>query len=205
MYVKEVAGKQCDGEVTPVIVKEMPGTAFVDGRNGIGCVSWNDCCYNNHVHITDRMHTHTQCQPVPCRLLVPSAWILPSRRQRKTELPGLHAQVPNDCNVTPGHKHTLSNAHPLDENSHSKWVYSNIIVIPIHYTMTLYLYPVVVVQKLCDVTVTRWHSQGPLLRQRIPIQLSTTVIGYACMTMCYSETSSNTPPFSNVWFTDYEW
>ena len=39
MYVKEVSNKQCDGKATPVILKEMPGTAFVDGRNGIGSVS----------------------------------------------------------------------------------------------------------------------------------------------------------------------
>ena len=38
MYVKEVSGGLCDSKATPIIVKETPGTAFVDGRNGIGSV-----------------------------------------------------------------------------------------------------------------------------------------------------------------------
>ena len=38
MYVREVSRGLCDSKATPVIVKETPGTAFVDGRNGIGSV-----------------------------------------------------------------------------------------------------------------------------------------------------------------------
>ena len=38
MYVTEVSRGLCDSKATPVIIKETPGTAFVDGRNGIGSV-----------------------------------------------------------------------------------------------------------------------------------------------------------------------
>ena len=39
MYVSELKSGQCDGKATPTIVKETPGTAYVDGRNAIGTVS----------------------------------------------------------------------------------------------------------------------------------------------------------------------
>ena len=38
-YVKEVQRGKCDPNAQPVIVKETPGTAFVDGQNGIGTAS----------------------------------------------------------------------------------------------------------------------------------------------------------------------
>lgn len=38
MYVNEVQTGQTDPVAEPVIIKETPGTAFVDGRNGIGMV-----------------------------------------------------------------------------------------------------------------------------------------------------------------------
>ena len=39
MYVNEVQRGQCDPNIQPKIIKETPGTAFVDGQNGIGMVS----------------------------------------------------------------------------------------------------------------------------------------------------------------------
>ena len=39
MYVNEVMSGQCDGIATPTIINETAGTAYVDGRNGIGTVS----------------------------------------------------------------------------------------------------------------------------------------------------------------------
>ena len=39
MYMKEVQSTACDGNATPVIVKETPSTALVDARNGLGSVS----------------------------------------------------------------------------------------------------------------------------------------------------------------------
>lgn len=39
MYCNEIESGQCDGKVTPQIVKETEATALVDGRNGIGSVS----------------------------------------------------------------------------------------------------------------------------------------------------------------------
>ena len=39
MYVNEVLSGQCDGKAKPTIIKETPGTAYVDGHNGIGSVS----------------------------------------------------------------------------------------------------------------------------------------------------------------------
>ena len=39
MYVNEVLSGQCDGKAQPTIIKETPGTAYVDGHNGIGSVS----------------------------------------------------------------------------------------------------------------------------------------------------------------------
>lgn len=41
MYVNEVLSGQCDGKAQPTIIKETPGTAYVDGHNGIGSVSNN--------------------------------------------------------------------------------------------------------------------------------------------------------------------
>ncbi len=38
MYAKEILNKQCDGMITPVVVKETCATALVDARNGIGTV-----------------------------------------------------------------------------------------------------------------------------------------------------------------------
>lgn len=38
MYVKEVRTGLCDGKAIPVIVKETPATAYVNGNNGIGTV-----------------------------------------------------------------------------------------------------------------------------------------------------------------------
>lgn len=39
MYVKEVQMGLCDGKAVPVVVKETPATAYVNGNNGIGPVS----------------------------------------------------------------------------------------------------------------------------------------------------------------------
>ena len=39
MYVKEVRTGLCDGKAVPVVVKETPATAYVNGNNGIGTVS----------------------------------------------------------------------------------------------------------------------------------------------------------------------
>lgn len=42
MYSNEILKGQCDGKMTPVIVKETAATAYVDARNGIGTVwRWN--------------------------------------------------------------------------------------------------------------------------------------------------------------------
>ena len=38
MYVKELKNGQCDGKATPIIVKETPGTGYVNGQNAIGMV-----------------------------------------------------------------------------------------------------------------------------------------------------------------------
>ena len=45
MYARELLNKQCDGTVTPVIVKETCATAYVDAKNGIGTVGmeWSFC------------------------------------------------------------------------------------------------------------------------------------------------------------------
>ena len=39
MYVKELISGLCDGKATPTIVKETPGTGYVDGQNAIGTVT----------------------------------------------------------------------------------------------------------------------------------------------------------------------
>ena len=39
MYVNEVQRGQCDPKAQPLVIKETPGTAFVDGQNGIGMAS----------------------------------------------------------------------------------------------------------------------------------------------------------------------
>lgn len=39
MYVNEVQKGQCDPKAQPEVIKETPGTAFVDGKNGIGMAS----------------------------------------------------------------------------------------------------------------------------------------------------------------------
>ena len=39
MYVKEVRTGLCDGKAVPVVVKETPATAYVNGNNGMGTVS----------------------------------------------------------------------------------------------------------------------------------------------------------------------
>ena len=36
--MKEVQTLACDGNATPVVVKEMPSTALVDAQNGLGSV-----------------------------------------------------------------------------------------------------------------------------------------------------------------------
>ncbi len=41
MYTNEILNKQCDGMISPVIVKETCATALVDSRNGIGTVSFS--------------------------------------------------------------------------------------------------------------------------------------------------------------------
>ena len=41
MYVNEISNGQCDPHATPRLLKESPGTAFVDGQNGIGTVRWS--------------------------------------------------------------------------------------------------------------------------------------------------------------------
>ena len=38
MYMKEVHSRACDGNATPVVVKETPSTALVDARNSLGSV-----------------------------------------------------------------------------------------------------------------------------------------------------------------------
>ena len=42
MYVNEIQKGQCNPNAQPVVVKETPGTAFVDGQNGIGMVCNSD-------------------------------------------------------------------------------------------------------------------------------------------------------------------
>ena len=37
--MKELKSGQCDGKASPTIVKETPGTAYVDGHNAMGTVS----------------------------------------------------------------------------------------------------------------------------------------------------------------------
>lgn len=37
--MKEVHTHACDGNATPIVVKETPSTALVDARNGLGSVS----------------------------------------------------------------------------------------------------------------------------------------------------------------------
>ena len=44
MYANELLKGQCDGKMTPVVVKETPATAYVDARNGIGTVRALDPC-----------------------------------------------------------------------------------------------------------------------------------------------------------------
>ena len=39
MYVREVRTGLCDGKAVPVVIKETPATAYVNGNNGIGPVS----------------------------------------------------------------------------------------------------------------------------------------------------------------------
>ena len=48
MYVKEVANKLCDPLAKPSIIKETLGTAYVDGHNGIGSVSFYKLLYFLH-------------------------------------------------------------------------------------------------------------------------------------------------------------
>ena len=43
MYVKEVRTGLCDGKAVPVVVKETPATAYVNGNNGIGTVVGTFC------------------------------------------------------------------------------------------------------------------------------------------------------------------
>jgi len=42
MYCKEIGNGQCDGTVTPLVVKETAATALVNARNGIGMVNSRD-------------------------------------------------------------------------------------------------------------------------------------------------------------------
>lgn len=69
MYMKEVQSTACDGNATPVVVKETPSTALVDARNGLGSVAgtfcmelaiekakktglaWVTCAHSNHYGI----------------------------------------------------------------------------------------------------------------------------------------------------------
>ena len=39
MYMKEVQSTACDGNATPVFVKETPSTALVDVQNGLESVN----------------------------------------------------------------------------------------------------------------------------------------------------------------------
>ena len=43
MYVQDVTSAICDGNATPVIVKDKFSTALVDGRNTLGPVVGNFC------------------------------------------------------------------------------------------------------------------------------------------------------------------
>lgn len=43
MYINDLAINSTDGGVVPVILKETPSTAWVDGRNGLGVVVGNFC------------------------------------------------------------------------------------------------------------------------------------------------------------------
>ncbi len=51
MYANEILKGQCDGRIAPVIVKETPATALVDGQNGIGTVRWNGIHIYIYIHI----------------------------------------------------------------------------------------------------------------------------------------------------------
>jgi LDH2 family malate/lactate/ureidoglycolate dehydrogenase len=43
MYMNDIEGGSCDGKATPVVLKESPATAWVDGKNGLGPVVGNFC------------------------------------------------------------------------------------------------------------------------------------------------------------------
>lgn len=43
MYVQDVTSAICDGNATPVVVKDKFSTALVDGRNTLGPVVGNFC------------------------------------------------------------------------------------------------------------------------------------------------------------------
>ncbi|XP_023163393.1 uncharacterized protein LOC111594362 isoform X2 [Drosophila hydei] len=43
MYINDLAINSTDGAITPVVLKETPATAWVDGRNGLGAVVGNFC------------------------------------------------------------------------------------------------------------------------------------------------------------------
>ena len=65
-YVNEIEKGFCNGQVSPVIIKETPSTAFVDGKDGLGMVvskfcmdlaiakakqtgiAWVNCTASNH-------------------------------------------------------------------------------------------------------------------------------------------------------------
>lgn len=69
MYMTEVHLRSCDGNATPVVVKETPSTALVDAQNGLGSVAgtfcmqlaiekakktgiaWVTCAHSNHYGI----------------------------------------------------------------------------------------------------------------------------------------------------------
>lgn len=43
MYLRDIQTKTCDPNVEPTILKESPGTALVDGNNGMGAVIGKFC------------------------------------------------------------------------------------------------------------------------------------------------------------------
>ena len=43
MYMGDIECGSCDGKAKPVVVKESPATAWVDGKNGLGPVVGNFC------------------------------------------------------------------------------------------------------------------------------------------------------------------
>ena len=78
MYMAEVRSLACDGNATPIVVKETPSTALVDARNGLGSVSvismMSDWFVNSMYYST--------------RLPEPFVWSLQSRKPKRQALLG---------------------------------------------------------------------------------------------------------------------